>query len=113
MIDLSIYPAIEMLSMKYAKMCAVSIACSTAILLSTGCATYKTISVVKYGNSSPRIYSGTRLNIHAISDNHYALKKFNVEPPKYPMLDLPASFALDTLILPMTASSVVTEKLGL
>lgn len=98
--------------MQYRKILAISIIFSTALLLSTGCATYKTISVIKYGSSSPRIYSGTRLNIYAISDNRYALKKFDVKPPEYPILDLPTSFALDTLLLPMTASSVVTEKLG-
>ncbi|GJL75866.1 YceK/YidQ family lipoprotein [Nitrosomonas sp.] len=95
------------------KFLVISVFFSTTVILSTGCATYKTISVVKYGGTSPRIYSGTRLNIHAISGDHYALKKFGVEPPKYPILDLPASFALDTIMLPMTASSVVTEKLGL
>lgn len=91
----------------------ISIVLITTVFLSTGCATYKTISAVKYGSSSPRIYSGTRLNIHAILDDHYALKKFDVEPPKYPILDLPASFALDSLMLPMTASSIVIEELGL
>ncbi|SFK14887.1 Uncharacterized conserved protein YceK [Nitrosomonas aestuarii] len=95
------------------KFLATSIFFSTTVMLFSGCATYKTISIVKYGSTSPRIYSGTRLNIYAISGNHYALKKFDVEPPKCPILDLPASFVLDTLILPMTASSVVTEKLGL
>ena len=99
--------------MKHPKILALSFVFCTAVLLSSGCATYKTVSVVKYGSSSPRVYSGTRLNIHTISDDRYALNKFKVEPLKYPILDLPASFAFDTLILPMTASSVVTEKLGL
>jgi len=98
---------------KFYKVLVTSIILTTVVLLLSGCATYKTISVAKYGSSSPRIYSGTRLDIHAISDNHYELKKFGVAPPKYPMLDLPVSFALDTLILPMTASSVISEKLGL
>ena len=99
--------------MQYPTILTINVIFSTAVLLSTGCATYKTISVAKYGSSSPRVYSGTRLNFHAISDNRYALKKFDVAPPEYPILDLPTSFALDTLLLPMTASSVVTEKLGL
>ena len=99
--------------MQYPKILAINIIFSTTVLLSTGCATYKTISVAKYGSSSPRVYSGTRLNIHTITDNRYALKKFEVAPLEYPVLDLPISFALDTLLLPMTASSVVTEKLGL
>lgn len=99
--------------MEYAKILSNSIILSTALLLFNGCATYKTISAVKYGSSSPRIYSGTRLNIHAILDNRYAMKKFDVAPPEYPILDLPASFALDTLMLPMTASSIVIEEMGL
>ena len=98
--------------MKFWKILSISII-STAVLLFSGCATYKTISAAKYGSSSPRIYSGTRLDIHAIYDNRYELKKFGVAPPIYPPLDLPASFALDTLILPMTASSVLSEELGL
>lgn len=99
--------------MRFPKILAIIIIISTVVLLFTGCATYKTISVAKYGSSSPRIYSGTRLNIHAVLDNRYALKKFDVTPSEYPVLDLPASFALDTLLLPMTASSVLTEKMGL
>ena len=96
--------------------CLKILACSiflSTVLLSSGCATYQTISVAKHGTSSPRVYSGTRLNFHAITGNRYAQKKFKVEPPKYPLLDFPASFALDTLILPMTASSVITQELGL
>ncbi|MCW5617935.1 MAG: YceK/YidQ family lipoprotein, partial [Nitrosomonas sp.] len=95
------------------RICTISMVLGTVTLMSAGCATYKTISAVKYGNSSPRIYSGTRLNIYAISNNRSALNMFDVEPPEYPMLDLPASFAFDTLILPITVSSAITEQLGL
>lgn len=99
--------------MEYSKILSISFIISTTLLLFNGCATYKTISAVKYGSSSPRIYSGTRLNIYAILDNRYELKKFDVAPPEYPILDLPASFALDSLLLPMTASSIVIEEMGL
>lgn len=99
--------------MKFQKILATSIILSIVVLPLSGSATYKTISAAKYGSSSPRIYSGTRLDIHAISDNRYELKKFSVAPPKYPLLDLPASFALDTLMLPLTASSLISEELGL
>ena len=68
---------------------------------------------LSYGSSSPRVYSGKRINIYAISDNRHALKQFDVESPEYPVLDLPTSFVFDILIVPATASSVVTEKLGL
>ena len=99
--------------MKFHKILTTSIILSIVVLPLSGCATYKTVSAAKYGSSSPRIYSGTRLDIHAISDNRYELKKYGVAPPKYPLLDLPASFALDTLILPLTVSSVLSEELGL
>lgn len=99
--------------MKFQAILSTSIILCAAVFLFSGCATYKTISAAKYGSSSPLIYSGARLDIHAISDNRYQLKKFGVAPPKYPLLDLPASFVLDTLILPMTVSSVISEELGL
>lgn len=67
-----------------------------------GCATYSTISEAKPG--SPKIYSGTRLNLHALQGNDFALLKFKAEPPKHPALDLPLSILFDTLMLPLTFS---------
>jgi len=67
-----------------------------------GCATYSTISEAKPG--SPKIYSGTRLDIHAIEGNEFALLKFKADPPKHPALDLPFSMLLDTIMLPLTFS---------
>jgi uncharacterized protein YceK len=34
------------------------------------------------------------------------LRKMKVEPPRYPLVDLPLSFAMDTIFLPL---AVVTE----
>lgn len=66
-----------------------------------GCATIRTMPTLStYG--SPKIYSGTRLDLHALMENESGLKKFKVEPPKYPLLDLPFSLILDTAILPAT-----------
>ncbi len=66
-----------------------------------GCATIRTMpSLAAYG--SPKIYSGTRLDIYSIMKNESGLKKFKVEPPEYPLFDLPFSFVLDTAILPTT-----------
>jgi uncharacterized protein YceK len=67
-----------------------------------GCATYNTISEAKPG--SPKIYSGTRLDVHAIEGNEFAQLKFKVDPPQHPALDLPFSFILDTIMLPLTFS---------
>lgn len=97
----------EKFKMKHPKILPFSIVFGTVVLLSTGCATYRTISAVTHG--SPRVYSGTRLDINAISDNHAALKKFDVETPEHPVLDLPASIVLDTVIFPLTSSSALYE----
>lgn len=67
-----------------------------------GCATYNTISEAKPG--SPKIYSGSRLDLNAIQGNEQALLKFKAEPPKNPGLDLPFSVLFDTLMLPLTFS---------
>lgn len=98
---------------KCRKLSLIGIILSTTVIFSSGCATYKTVSTAKYGSSVPKIYSGTHLNIYAISDNRYELKRMGVEPPKYPVLDLPASLVLDTVMLPLSVTSVVSEKLGL
>ena len=74
-----------------------------------GCATYSTISEAKPG--SPKIYSGTRLDVHAIEGNEFAQLKFKVEPPPHPGLDLPFSFILDTIMLPLTLSITSYEAL--
>ncbi len=66
-----------------------------------GCATIRTMpSLAAYG--SPKIYSGTRLDLNGIMEDESGLKKFKAEPPKYPLLDLPFSLILDTAILPAT-----------
>jgi len=74
-----------------------------------GCATYSTISEAKPG--SPKIYSGTRLDVHAIEGNEFAQLKFKVDPPQHPALDLPFSFILDTIMLPLTFSITGYEAL--
>ena len=83
-------------------------ACAGVSLFS-GCATYRTVSAVERG--SPRVYSGTRLDLNAIENDSIQLKKFQAKPPKYPVLDLPASLVLDTVMLPLTASSALYETL--
>jgi len=82
--------------------------CSGTLSFS-GCATYKTIDNAK--PYSPKFFSGTRLNLHAINENNIALKKFDVRPPEYPWLDLPGSFALDAIVSPMSGGAVIYEKI--
>ena len=78
-----------------------------ATLNINGCATVDTISNAKPG--SAKFFSGTRLDINALAGNNVAIKKFEVQPPKYPLLDLPASFMLDLIIAPMTAGVALYE----
>ena len=68
--------------------------------LSTGCATYRTISTAEQG--SPKVFSGTRLDVSAIQGDEIALRKFKADPPRYPLVDLPFSIGLDMAILPLT-----------
>jgi len=95
--------------MKYFKTWFCLFLISSISLTSSGCATYRTINDAQI--NSPKIFSGTRLNLHAINKNHVALKKFKVEPPKYPLLDLPGSFVLDIVISPLTMGLTAYEAI--
>jgi len=75
-----------------------SLAC---ILTLSGCATFKTLDAELPLNQRMFVYSGTRLDLAAISNNQVALKKIKVEPPRHPLIDLPFSFTLDTFFLPL------------
>lgn len=66
----------------------------------TGCATINTITTAESG--SPILFSGTRLNINALQNNKVVLKKFKVQAPEYPLLDITPSFVADLFISPLT-----------
>jgi uncharacterized protein YceK len=72
-----------------------------ALLVTSGCGTLSTAS--HFTEDSPKFYSGTRLDIHASKKDEDILlaykKKYGVEPPAYPRIDLPFSVMLDTIIL--------------
>lgn len=74
-----------------------------AVLSLTGCATLRTLNAGK--PDAPLIYSGTRLDWYAIHGGCCPLDRFGAEPPRYPVLDLPASALLDTLFLPFTLAA--------
>jgi len=78
--------------------------------LSTGCATYRTISTAEQG--SPKVFSGTRLDVSAIQGDEIALRKFKADPPRYPLVDLPFSIGLDMAILPLTVRAATDEFLS-
>jgi uncharacterized protein YceK len=71
------------------------------LLSTSGCATLTTAS--HFTSESPKLYSGTRLDLHAGAHHENIIKeykdKYDVEPPAHPKLDLPFSLLLDTIIL--------------
>jgi uncharacterized protein YceK len=76
---------------------------------SSGCATYRTISIAGLG--SPKVFSGMRLDLHAIRGDEIALRRFKVDPPTYPLVDLPFSIGFDVFILPLTVPIAMGEFL--
>lgn len=73
----------------------------------SGCATFKTLEADLPLFQRIFIYSGTRLDWAALTDNHVAVRKFKVEPPRYPLADLPLSFALDSFFLPLAVCAEI------
>lgn len=79
-----------------------SIVLAAALSCGAGCASYRTISTAE--PSTPKVFSGTRLDVHAILHNERGLRQFKTEPPLYPWLDLPFSVLLDMAVLPLSLS---------
>lgn len=75
-----------------------------------GCGTIRMMPSVGRAHA-PKIYSGARLDLHAISGDEGRLRSFRVRPPQYPLIDLPFSILLDTLILPVTFPIATYEVL--
>jgi len=85
----------------------VSAAVATAMLCTVGCASYRTISTAERG--TPKVFSGTRLDVQAILHSDSTTRQFKTEPPSYPWLDLPFSFLLDAIVFPLSASVALYE----
>lgn len=75
----------------------------TAMLILAGslsaCATARTLPQVS--ERSSWMYSGTRLNVAALSGDQVALSDYwarGIDPPAYPGLDLPLSLMADTAV---------------
>jgi uncharacterized protein YceK len=79
------------------------------VTMSTGCATYRTISAA--GPGSPMVMSGTRLDVAALARDEYEIRKLRAAPPPYPLVDLPFSLAADTLLLGLTLQAAVSESM--
>ena len=80
---------------------------SICIIGLSGCATFKTLEADLPLAQRMFIYSGTRLDWAALAKNDAALRKFKVEPPRYPLVDLPLSFALDSMFLPLAVCAEI------
>lgn len=80
--------------MKYVKRSATALFLATGLLCSTGCGTYFTI---RGGPPGFGLYSGVRADVRNVQqpDCHFPLGNAAI-------LDLPLSFAIDTLLLPVS-----------
>lgn len=72
-----------------------------------GCATFKTLDAEVPLFERLFVYSGTRLDWAGLENNETVIRKFNTDPPSHPLLDLPFSFALDSLFLPLAISAEI------
>jgi uncharacterized protein YceK len=70
------------------------------IVASSGCATVSTIQ--RADEHTVKVFSGTRQDLRAIGGETAESQRYRSPPPPYPLLDLPFSFALDVLMLPLT-----------
>ena len=80
-------------------------------LLLINCATIHSISAAK--RDSPKVYSGTRIDVHALNhDTRYLdsiYSRYGIRSPEYPGADLPFSFILDSFLFPLTSSVALYE----
>jgi uncharacterized protein YceK len=80
---------------------------ATCIIAQSGCATFKSLDADVPLAQRIFIYSGTRLDWAALENNDVAIRKFNTAPPSLPLVDLPFSFAFDSLFLPLAVSAEI------
>ena len=81
--------------------------CGICLIGLSGCATFKSLDAEVPLLQRVFIYSGTRLDWAALQQNDVAIRKFNTVPPSYPLLDLPFSFAMDSIFLPLAVSAEI------
>ena len=73
----------------------------------SGCATFKSLNAEVPLYERVFVYSGTRLNWAALENDEVTIRKFKTEPPSYPLVDLPFSFAMDSVFLPLAISAEI------
>ena len=74
-----------------------------------GCGTARTLKPAF--ENGPHVMSGSRFDILAMQDKSRARVIYGSEPIKYPLLDLPFSFLLDTVLLPLTVSNALASTI--
>lgn len=77
------------------------------IVALSGCATFNTLDAEVPLFERIFIYSGTRLDWAALENDDVTIRKFSTAPPSHPLLDLPFSFALDSVFLPLALSAEI------
>jgi uncharacterized protein YceK len=73
----------------------------------SGCATFKSLNAEVPLYERVFVYSGTRLDWAALENDTATIRKFKTEPPSYPLVDLPFSFAMDSVFLPLAISAEI------
>ncbi len=73
----------------------------TLVAVASGCATTSTLSQPAY-ERKPLVMSGVRLNLASLRKEASVNERFGVNPPDYPLLDLPFSTFLDVVSLSYT-----------
>ncbi|PPD35839.1 MAG: YceK/YidQ family lipoprotein [Methylomonas sp.] len=73
----------------------------------SGCATFKSLNAEVPLYERVFVYSGTRLDWAAIENDNATIRKFRTEPPSYPLVDLPFSFAMDAVFFPLAISAEI------
>ncbi|WP_437882707.1 YceK/YidQ family lipoprotein [Pseudomonas sp. LRF_L74] len=75
------------------------------LALLSGCATVRTLDAAKPG--APVVYAGTRLDWYSLRGGCCPQDRFGALAPKYAGVDLPASFVLDSVLLPLSLAAAL------
>ncbi len=78
----------------------IAAACVSIAALTSGCATYRTISTAEARTA--KVFSGTRLNLLAMRGEEPVARQFKTSAPAHPAIALPLSLGLDIVMLPLT-----------
>ncbi|MDT4329076.1 YceK/YidQ family lipoprotein [Methylomonas sp. MV1] len=73
----------------------------------SGCATFKSLNAEVPLYERVFIYCGTRLDWAALENDNATIRKLKTEAPRYPLVDLPFSFAMDSVFLPLAISAEI------